>query len=72
MLGRLSGNPNVLNHLFEAMIFEETILRQLMIFWTRGRPLKRPILNDRLQRQPSGVYPRSAHVRVIQFQIIYL
>ena len=38
--------------------------------WTRWRPLKLPILNDRVRRQPSGVYPKSAHVRVCRFQLI--
>ena len=31
MLGRLSGNPNVLDHFFEA-----TVSRQLMIFGQEG------------------------------------
>ena len=61
MLGRLSGDPNVLDHLFEATISEATL-----IFETKGRPLKYPILNDRLLKPTEvRVYPRSAHVRVI-------
>ena len=45
MLGRLSSNPNVLVHLSEATISEATFLRQLDL-WTKGWPLKHPILND--------------------------
>ena len=62
MLGRLSGNPNVLDHVFRGNRFEATYDH-----WTRGRPLKLPILNDHIRRQPSEVYPKSAHVRVFCF-----
>ena len=66
MLGRLCSNPNVLDQSSEATIFEVTL-----IFETKGRPLKYLIPNDRLPKATeAGVYPRSAHVRVIQFQII--
>ena len=65
MLGRLSGNPNVLDHFFRGNRFEATY-----DLWTRGRPLKLPILNDHVRRQPSEVYPKSAHVRVCCFQFI--
>ena len=67
MLGCLSGNPNILDHFIRANRFEATY-----DLWTRGRPLKQPILNDRVRRQPSGVYPKSAHVRVCHFQLFYL
>ena len=62
MLGRLSGNSNVLDHFIRGNRFEETY-----DLWTRGRPLKLPILNDHVRRQPSEVYPKSAHVRVCYF-----
>ena len=57
------------------IVFEETILRHLseatLIFETKERPLKYPIPNDRLPKATEvGVHPRSAHVRVIQFQVI--
>ena len=58
MVGCLSGNPNVLDPFIRGNRFEATGSLD------KGRPLKQPILNDRLRRQPSGVYPRSAHVRV--------
>ena len=67
MLGRLSGNPNVLDHFIRGNCFEATY-----DLWTRGRPLKLPILNDHVRRQPSEVYPKSAHVRVCYFQLICL
>ena len=44
MLGRLSGNPNVLDHFFRGNRFEATY-----DLWTRGRPLKLPILNDHVR-----------------------
>ena len=36
MLGYLSGNPNVLDHSFEATVSEETISRQLWSFRQEG------------------------------------
>ena len=72
MLGRVSSNPNVLDQLSEATISKATIPRQLW-FMDKGRPLKHPILNDRFtEGNQVGVYPRSAHVLVIQFQIIFI
>ena len=44
MLGRLSGNPNVLDHFFRGNRFEATY-----DLGTRGRPLKLPILNDHIR-----------------------
>ena len=44
MLGRLSGNPNVLDHVFRGDRFEATY-----DLWTRGRPLKLSILNDHVR-----------------------
>ena len=41
-----------------------------MIFGQEGDLKKLPILNDRVRRQPSGVYPKSAHVRVCHFLVI--
>ena len=59
MLGRLSGNPNVLDQFIRGNRFVETY-----DLWTRGRPLKLTILNDHVRRQTSEVYPKSAYVLV--------
>ena len=70
MLGYLSNNPNALDQLSEARISEATFPRKPFRgnydLWTKGRPLKYPILKV-YRRQPSGVYPKSAHVRVCYF-----
>ena len=65
MVGHLRSNPNVLDPFIRGNRFEAT-----MIFGQEGDLKKLPILNDRVRRQPSGVYPRSAHVRVCRFQLI--
>ena len=68
MLGRLSNNPNVLRSIFKA-----TFPNGTFDLWIKGRPLKHPILNDRFNEgYQVGVYPKSAHVRMIQFQIIFI
>ena len=41
MLGRLSDNPNVLDHFYRGNRFETTY-----DLGTKGQPLKHPILND--------------------------
>ena len=56
MLGRFSNNPKVLDQLSEATIPRQPFRGNFDI-WTKGRPLKHPILNDRLRRQPSGSVP---------------
>ena len=43
-LGRLSGNPNVLDHFYRGNHFETTY-----DLGTTGRPLKHPILNDHVR-----------------------
>ena len=70
MLGRLSNNPNVLRS-YSRQQFRGNLSEATLIFETKGRPLKYPIPNDRLPKATEvGVYPRSAHVRVLQFQVI--
>ena len=44
MLGCLSGNPNVLDHFIRGNRSEATY-----DLWTRGMPLKLPILNDHVR-----------------------
>ena len=42
-------------------------------FGTTGRPLKFPILHDRLSKATEvGIYPKSEHVQVFVFSFIYL
>ena len=78
MLGRLSNNPNVLRSIIRGNNIRGNHIRgnrseTTLIFETKGQPLKHPILNERLPKATEvGAYPRSAHVRVIQFQFIYL
>ena len=72
MLGRLSNNPNVLRSISRQQ-FRGNLSEATLIFEPKEQPLKYPILNDRLPKATEvGVYPRSAHVRVIQFQVYYL
>ena len=70
MLGRLSNNPNVLRS-YSRQQFRGNLSEATLIFETKERQLKYPILNDCLSKATEvRVYPRSAHVRVILFQII--
>ena len=58
MLGRLNSNPNVLDQLFEATIprqpFRGNHSEATFDLWKKGRPLKHPILNDRLSKATKG------------------
>ena len=64
-LGRLSGNPNVLDHFIRGNHFEATD-----DLWTRGRPLKLPILNDHVQGNQVRCTLRVACASVLFFRYI--
>ena len=71
MLEHLSNNPNVLRSYsrqhFRGDVSEATFLNGTFdLCYTRGKPLRHPMLNDRLPKATEvRVYPKSAHVRVI-------
>ena len=67
MLGRLSGNPNVLDHFIRGNRFEATY-----DLWTRGRPLKLPILNDHVRGNQVRRTLRVACASVLFFSYIIL
>ena len=66
MLGRLSGNPNVLAHFLSRQPFQGNF-----DIWTGGRPLKRPILNDHVRGNQVRCTLRVACASVL-FSLIFM
>ena len=50
MLGRLSNNPDVLDQLIRGNNIRGNLSEATLIFETKERPLKYPILNDHLSK----------------------
>ena len=67
MLGRLSGNPNVLDHFIRGNRFEATF-----DLGTKGRPLKHSILNDHVRGNQVRRTLRVACASVLFFNLYYL